>query len=61
MLAGKSLRPSVTHMQLWSVSCDYYATGEGRTLCGWIGYAEDERVALRSFGQEFAHARHLPR
>jgi hypothetical protein len=43
------LRNLVTHMQLWTVSCHYYATGEGRTLCGWIGSAEDERAAQKIF------------
>lgn len=52
-LLAKGPRNLVTHMQLWTLSCDYYATGEGRTLCGWIGYAEDERDALKSFAQEF--------
>lgn len=50
---AKGSRTLVTHMQLWTVSCDYYATGEGRTLCAWIGYAEDERDALKGFAQEF--------
>ena len=40
-------------MTLWTAWCDYYATGEGRTLLVWIGYAEDRSDALRSFGDAF--------
>lgn len=40
-------------MTLWTAWSDYYATGEGRTLLGWIGYAEDRAEALKAFGNAF--------
>lgn len=40
-------------MKLWTVSLDYHATGEGRTLFGWIGYADGEQSAIDRFGQAF--------
>jgi hypothetical protein len=40
-------------MKLWTVSPDYYATGEGRSLLAWIGYADGERAVLERFGQSF--------
>lgn len=40
-------------MKLWTAWSDYYATGEGRTLLGWIGHAEDRAKALKSFGDVF--------
>lgn len=40
-------------MKLWTVSLDYFGTGEGRTLFGWIGHAEDRAAALQRFGQAF--------
>jgi hypothetical protein len=27
---------------LWTATFDYFATGEGRTMFAWIGYAVDE-------------------
>jgi hypothetical protein len=40
-------------MKLWTAWLDYYATGEGRTLFGWVGYAEDRPEALKRFGAAF--------
>lgn len=40
-------------MKLWTAWCDYYATGEGRALLGWIGHAQDRSDALRSLGDAF--------
>lgn len=40
-------------MRLWTVRNDYYATGEGRTLMAWIGYAKDQSEALERFGDAF--------
>lgn len=40
-------------MKVWTVSLDYYATGEGRTLFGWLGYAENREEALTRFGDAF--------
>ena len=37
-------------MKLWTVTADYFATGEGRHLMAVIGYAEDEKSALKMFG-----------
>jgi hypothetical protein len=40
-------------MKLWTAWSDYYATGEGRSLFAWIGYAEGRTEALKSFGSAF--------
>jgi hypothetical protein len=40
-------------LKLWTVWNDYYATGEGRTLMGWIAYARDQSEALAQFGDAF--------
>lgn len=40
-------------MKVWTVTLDYHATGEGRTLFGWLGYAENRKEALRCFGKAF--------
>ena len=40
-------------MKLSTVSLDCHGTGEGRTLLGWIGYAEGAEDALQPFGQTF--------
>lgn len=40
-------------MKLWTVSLDYFATGEGRTFFGWIGYADEARDAIKRFGFAF--------
>lgn len=40
-------------MKLWTVTLDYYATGEGRTFFGWVGYADAEKDAVQSFGRVF--------
>lgn len=40
-------------MKLWTAWSDYGATGEGRTLLGWIGNAEDRAGALKNFGDAF--------
>lgn len=39
--------------KIWTVTQDYFATGEGRTLMAWIGYAESEEEALKKFGERF--------
>jgi hypothetical protein len=36
---------------LWTASFDYYGTGEGRTIAGWIGYAKDEAECRRKCGE----------
>jgi hypothetical protein len=36
---------------LWTGTFDYYATGEGRTIGGWIGYAHDEAECRRKCGE----------
>lgn len=33
--------------------CDYGATGEGRTLMIWIGYAATPEAAITEFGRQF--------
>ena len=38
---------------LWTTWLDYYATGEGRTVMAWIGYARDESQAREQFGKKF--------
>lgn len=40
-------------IQLWTTWCDYYATGEGRTLMALTGPAEDEASAKRQFAARF--------
>lgn len=40
-------------MKVWTVPLDYYATGEGRTLFGWLGHAENREEALTGFGKAF--------
>lgn len=40
-------------MKLWTVSLDHYATGEGRTLFGWIGYCDGQQNALERFAEMF--------
>jgi hypothetical protein len=38
---------------LWTAWADYGATGEGRTLLVWIGYAENAAEARDGFGVRF--------
>lgn len=38
---------------LWTVSLDYFATGEGRTMMARICHAQDEASARRQFGEAF--------
>lgn len=40
-------------MKLWTVWCDYFATGEGRTLAAWIGHAETQSEAIELFAEKF--------
>jgi hypothetical protein len=40
-----------TRPVLWTATFDYYATGEGRTIGGWIGYACDEAECRRKCGE----------
>jgi len=39
--------------KIWTVTQDYFATGEGRTIMAWIGYAESETEALKRFTERF--------
>jgi hypothetical protein len=36
---------------LWTASVDYYATGEGRTVFAWIGYAMNEQECREGCGK----------
>jgi hypothetical protein len=40
-------------MKLWTVGCDHFATGEGRTLAAWIGYADTQDKAIERFAEKF--------
>lgn len=39
--------------KFYTVVGDYCATGEGRQLRAWLGYAEDAKGALDEFSEEF--------
>ena len=41
-------------MKLWTVWIDYFATGEGRTVMAWVGYAGKEVEARAGFAKQFA-------
>jgi hypothetical protein len=36
---------------LWTAVFNYFATGEGQTIAGWIGYASSEEECRRKFGE----------
>ena len=38
---------------LWTISADYFATGEGRTFMAVIGYATSEEAAKKLFQDQF--------
>ena len=38
---------------LWTSWLDYYATGEGRTMMAYVGYAKDEACARQQFAEAF--------
>lgn len=38
---------------LWTVTCNYFATGEGHTLLAWIGYADSDFEAKQHFEKKF--------
>lgn len=40
-------------VSLWTSWLDYYATGEGRTMMAYIGYAQDEARARQQFAEAF--------
>jgi hypothetical protein len=40
-------------MMLWTVTEDYFATGEGRTVCVMFCYAENEAEAKAEFIKQF--------
>ncbi len=40
-------------MKIWTAYCDYFATGEGRTLMACIVYANDETEAKDKFKAKF--------
>ena len=42
--------PEVT---IWTSWLDYYATGEGRSMMAYIGYATDEARARQQFAEAF--------
>jgi len=39
----------------YTVVCDYFATGEGRTISVWMGLAENQSEALGFFERSFEH------
>lgn len=39
--------------RLWSTWLDYHATGEGRTMMAWIGYATGPKQARERFASVF--------
>lgn len=42
-------------MKIWTVWCDYGATGEGQSVMVWIGYAENEAAACAKFSERFGN------
>jgi hypothetical protein len=51
-------------MKLWTVTLDYYATGEGRTFFGRVGYADAEKdgdVSLQPAMSDYRTGPKLPR
>ena len=40
-------------MKMYTVWGDYFATGEGRTLFAWIGYAPNKKGARKMFADHF--------
>jgi hypothetical protein len=36
-------------MKKYTVVCDYFATGEGRTFSVWMGFADNARAAKKLF------------
>ena len=40
-------------IRLWTITADYFATGEGRHLCGLITYAKTQDEAVQKFAKEY--------